>query len=503
MEKQVEDINNINNSGNGQSKCPRCGATDISLNINTGLLRCNFCRYEFSPQIAVDEDENDKLEGVKISAGAADIIPDTPDIVTLKCQSCGAEVVIDTASASHARCHWCRNSLSINEQIPNGAIPDVILPFKLKKDEAKNSIEKFVNKRKFFAHPKFTAEFNRDNICGVYFPYMVVDLYGHMSLRGQGEIETRRYTVGSKKNRRTYYDADAYLVSREFDLAVDDLTIEASLDKLKVDAKDKTSNIINSIMPFDTEKSVKYDSNYIKGFTSEKRDVNVNNLREIVHLQCRDIGKIAVNDTLKRYNRGVAWSKENIEVNGESWKAAYFPVWLYSYLEESANKKLLHYVAVNARTGETMGSIPINMFKLFITSLIVEFFGAILFYFTSGWATDDDADFSWIFLLSGFAFFALMYMRYRNSDARHTYEKETKKKLENMQMADEFLEHRQGLAKSKIEGANNMTLTGKKRNITNDDVLSKLSKMGLDLENLSEKAKSLEDWDDKDLDDIL
>ena len=31
----------------GQDKCPKCGSTDISLNVNHGKLRCNFCRCEF------------------------------------------------------------------------------------------------------------------------------------------------------------------------------------------------------------------------------------------------------------------------------------------------------------------------------------------------------------------------------------------------------------------------------------------------------------------------
>lgn len=34
---------------NGQNKCPKCGATEISLNVSTGKLRCNFCRHEFEP----------------------------------------------------------------------------------------------------------------------------------------------------------------------------------------------------------------------------------------------------------------------------------------------------------------------------------------------------------------------------------------------------------------------------------------------------------------------
>ena len=118
------------NPNDGQTKCPKCGSTDISYNEKTGLLRCNFCRYEFQSDLYRDPDIS-SLDGVNISAGASDIRSDASDIVTLKCQSCGAEVVIDTASAPYARCHWCRNSLSVNNQVANGAVPDVILPFKI------------------------------------------------------------------------------------------------------------------------------------------------------------------------------------------------------------------------------------------------------------------------------------------------------------------------------------------------------------------------------------
>ncbi|MES2570350.1 MAG: hypothetical protein V4710_09905, partial [Verrucomicrobiota bacterium] len=45
-------------------------------------------------------------------------------MVTLKCGGCGAEVVVNTAEQMGARCHWCRHVLTVNEQIPNGAVPD-------------------------------------------------------------------------------------------------------------------------------------------------------------------------------------------------------------------------------------------------------------------------------------------------------------------------------------------------------------------------------------------
>ena len=34
-----------------------------------------------------------------------------------KCPSCGAEVVIDLNESSQARCHWCRNMLSVNSKV--------------------------------------------------------------------------------------------------------------------------------------------------------------------------------------------------------------------------------------------------------------------------------------------------------------------------------------------------------------------------------------------------
>jgi len=442
-------------SKDGQNKCPSCGATDISVNAKTGKLRCNFCRHEFEPE-KVEGLETDitKLEGEIIGSGTQDIQEDTQNVVTLKCTSCGAEVVIDTAESTQARCHWCRNTLSVNQQIPNGSIPDVVLPFNLTKAEAKQIIEDFVGKRKFFAHPQFQAEFTTDNIMGVYFPYMVVDVNAHAKFVGQGEHEVRRYTRGDGNNRTTYYDADLYDVEREFDLTIEGLTVESSSDKLNKQASDKTNNVINAIMPFDIENCVKYNANYLKGYTSEKRDTNIDDLRPIVDEQSKDIARYTTNETLKDYDRGVRWDSEKLEVKGKQWKSAYLPVWLYSYQQvKSEDKKVLHYVAINARTKETMGSVPIHMPKLFGVSAIVEVLGwlaTLLVHF----------EYENLFLLSGIIFFIVNYMRYRNSNARHHHEKETKTKMFNLRKMDNLIKRQKGLSNHQMAGANNTKVNG-------------------------------------------
>lgn len=450
----------------GQTKCPKCGSTDISTNLKTGKLRCNFCRHEFELERAFEEDEKiDQLEGFSVGTGAADIDMEFDNIVTLKCESCGAEVVIDTSRQGQARCHWCRNTLSINNKLPNGAVPDALLPFKVQKSAAQEKIRDFVEHRKFFAHPTFTKEFTTDNIMSVYLPYMIVDINAHSSYSGTGEKLVRSYevTVGrdkdGKEETETRYDADAYHVQRNFDIAIDDLTIEASRDKLDTESSEKTTNIINAIMPFDTENCVKFDANFLKNATSEKRDVDVKQIRGFAKEKAKDIAKFAANDTMD-YDRGVSWDKEEIDIKGESWKAVYLPIWLYSYLQKKNGKNLLHYVAVNARTEKTMGSVPINYIKLITVSILIALFGGIAAYILGTDAVGVDSDWRWLLTLSGPAFFAVMYSKYRNSDARHYYEIETKHQIRNLKKEDTFFEYRNGLTNSEISGRNDCDLSG-------------------------------------------
>ena len=438
---------------NGQTKCPKCGATDISP-TEDGKLRCNYCRTVFDP-VKVEGLDGDvtELKGNVIGSGAQDIDDSFDSVITLKCSSCGAEVVIDTSEVTHARCHWCRNTLSINQQIPNGSVPDVILPFFISKDDARAEIEKFVNSRKFYANPKFKAEFTTENINGVYFPYMVVDVNASCYFKGRGEHLTRRYTVKVNDHNQTYYDADVYDVSRKFDIAIDDLTIESSSNKLDKSKNDETTNVINAIMPFDLMNAVKWDANYLKGFSSEKRDLNVDQLKDYAEAQSRDVSRFAANDSLEFYDRGVAWETQNIDIKGQQWKAAYLPVWLYSYQEVNGEKKVLHYVAVNGRTKEVMGSVPIHMPKLLFVSFLFELLGVFAMLLV-------DFEFEIIFLAAGFVYYFIIYSRYRNKDARHRHELETRRMVSNLEQEDTFVRSNNRQSSSRMIGANNTSVDG-------------------------------------------
>lgn len=368
----------------GLNRCPKCGSSDIRHALGTDVLVCQYCRNEWHGD-RIEEAFGlgtgiEDLRGDVIASGARNIDAGAASLMSFKCSGCGAEVTINTESSMTARCHWCRHVFGVNEQVANGAVPDAVLPFKVSKTDAVARIRQFVDKRRFFALKAFKTEFTPENVIGVYLPYMVVDSNASASVVGNGEIETRRYTRGTEKNKKTYYDADVYQVERQLDFTVDDLPLESSARRGRLDIQTNTNNIINTILPFDTKNALKWNASYLVGYSSEKRDVDIEQLRPRLEDQLLSIARSRLEQSVRRYDRGVRWDMEKVEVHGSRWVAMYVPVWLYSYRQRG--KGMLHYIAVNGRTGETMGSVPVQHWKLLLAALgvgtIVE--GAVLWF---------------------------------------------------------------------------------------------------------------------------
>jgi hypothetical protein len=62
--------------------------------------------------------------------------------------------------------------------------------------------------------------------------------------------------------------------------------------------------------------------------------------------------------------------------------------------------------------------------------------------------------------LSGFIFYLITYLRYRNTDKRHHHEKETTATVQKLQRYDQLVEHRTRLRNASMSGANDSTVEG-------------------------------------------
>ena len=106
-----------------------------------------------------------------------------------------------------------------------------------------------------------------------------------------------------------------------------------------------------------------------------------------------------------------------------------------------------------------MGSVPVNVPRLVLMSIFVEIFG--IFFMLSV-----DFEYDWIALSVGVIFYLIMYGRYRNSDKRHTYEKETKNQISNVKTIDNYIERRKRLRNRTMKGANNKIIYGNRNKKT-------------------------------------
>jgi DNA-directed RNA polymerase subunit RPC12/RpoP len=350
------------------NRCPTCGASEIMHKVGTEL-QCRHCGSAWCSDRVEEEfglgEGIGQLQGTIIGSAANNIPVGVSSLMSFHCTGCGAEVTINTQNALTARCHWCRHIFGINEQIPNAAVPDAILPFRITKGNAVARIRKFVKARSLFALKAFKDEFTPENVVRIYLPYMVVDAKACARINGRGEKATRHY----KKDGKNYYDADIYLVERQLDFTVDDLVLDSSSKRNNLD--EHTNNIINTILPFDTKNALKWDASYLVDATSEKRDLNVPQLQSQLRDQLLSIARAKLVKTIKHYGRGVRWEEEHIDVQGTRWISMYLPVWLYAYHQPDDNEGLMHYIAVNGRSGETMGSVPVQKWKLVVFAVIL------------------------------------------------------------------------------------------------------------------------------------
>ena len=349
-------------------------------------MRCDTCRATFQlDSTGVGQIVNDNvagLSGTELSSGAGqDVDTAEPDnqVYTFRCPSCGSDLVVQAVeNLPTVKCHWCRNTLTWSDRINNGARPDGIVPFALTREQAKAKMEGFLKRRRAFANRKFLRDYSLENIQPVYFPYFMVDVNAKSFHAGQGAHLVRKYSHGSGNDKTTYYDYDVYAFQRRFDLYVNDLLVPSNAAFAHQDAKLNTNNIINSVAPWQTSAAVPYSPQYLQGeYRAERRTSNVGQLHGQVMNQVMDISHVQANRTMPRYNHGIAYQQDDLQVQGERWVTLLCPVWLYSYLEIKKGKPMLHYIAVNGTTGETMGSVPTNKALMLAVAGVAEVVGIV------------------------------------------------------------------------------------------------------------------------------
>ena len=155
-----------------QYKCPCCGAA-LQFSPETQKLSCQSCQNEYDIETLRQYEQEERHQGEqdlsweyqKGACGAAR----TEDGMYI-CPSCGAKVEADENTVS-TTCPYCDNVIVIKATASKELKPDVMIPFQVQGDQARQMLEGFC-KGKPLLPKNFKDKSYLKNLKGYYVPYL-------------------------------------------------------------------------------------------------------------------------------------------------------------------------------------------------------------------------------------------------------------------------------------------------------------------------------------------
>lgn len=348
-------------------QCPACTGP-LHYSAKSGKLECDYCGSSFdvaeiealyarkeAEAAAAKQAADAKAEAAQAAkaeaaeAAAASGGWDTSDLSrdwgaeadglrVYSCPSCGAELICDQSTAATA-CPYCGNPAIVPGQFSGALRPDYILPFRLSKDDAVQTLRAHY-KGKPFLPRSFTSANHIEQIQGVYVPFWLFDggAEGAASYRASNTnvFETGDYEITETRH---------YHVVRAGSLAFEKIPVDAS-SKMPDDHMD-------SIEPFDYAQLRPFSTAYLPGYLADKYDVTIDDSRDRADTRCRETLAQALRDTVTGYGACVT-EREDIALRRGKVHYALLPVWMLSTKWRGQD----FLFAMNGQTGKLVGDLP-------------------------------------------------------------------------------------------------------------------------------------------------
>lgn len=326
------------------TQCKNC-AGQLVFDPAKQMLVCDHCGSEFRPEEFTTEEKESlyaqKAESMNDVYGTDS--EEFMDCYVYTCHTCGGEVIINGSEAS-TKCIYCGSSTVVFNRISKHKRPKYIIPFKISKDDAVESIRQRFKKGMFI--PKAIKQFEAENVRGIYIPYWVVDAEHKASVVVSG-------LVGSGKHSRTVYYGRAGRMS---------------FSRLPLDASKMLSDESSSrLEPFNYDDMKAFDEDYLLGFYSNVSDVTYGDLRRAACRRANEYFNQIVLDSIKgASNKKVIASNTLTKIDYNNLRYAMFPAWFVTYYYKGKHNTIL----VNGQTGKVVCGVPWNK-VLFFTLLAI------------------------------------------------------------------------------------------------------------------------------------
>ncbi|MEZ4847602.1 MAG: hypothetical protein R3B93_03010 [Bacteroidia bacterium] len=363
----------MDDSTNLQIKCPNCGSNRLVYNAETVALTCEHCGYNKDLPKEADQIQERALS----ESYSLQDMPKGFEVETkvFHCNSCGSETSVGIETVNF-NCPFC-GSEQVNEAAVDRRVirPSGVLPFTITRKNALAKFKQWLGKG-LFTPNNLTKLASLDAIHGVYLPFWTFDAFTQSYWQAMAGYyyyvsENYRDSDGNVKTRQVR-KVRWVPASGHYEHFFDDVLVVAS--------HGVKQGLIQQIEPYDLEKVVNYDSQYLIGWDTEiyqkdlKQGFGVADQIMDGYIRSACASRIP-GDTYK--NLHVQTRKE-----GLTFKHLLLPVWLAGYRYK---EKIFQFI-VNGQTGKVAGKKPVSPWKVAIAVILgLIVIGAII-YFSEGQA---------------------------------------------------------------------------------------------------------------------
>ena len=331
-------------------KCPNCGGA-IVFESEKQEFKCESCDSVFTKEQLSDYDEilrnstqpenTHTVEEHQWREAEAEQTLD--NVNTYVCKYCGAEIVTDETTAA-SECPYCNNPIIIAPQLSGGYRPDIVIPFKIQKEQAIEELKAFY-KGKPFLPKEFKDENKIKEIKGVYIPFWLFDC----NVGANISYNATRVRVW-RDSKYEYTKTDRYRILRKGSMA---------FDKIPADGSSKMDDAyMDAIEPFDYSGLVDFDAAYLSGYLADKYDVDIVQNTPRINARIENSTVDAFRKTVSGYS-SVSVADKHIGIYNGKAKYALLPVWI---LNTKYNNEMYTF-AMNGQTGKLVGKLPTDKKK--------------------------------------------------------------------------------------------------------------------------------------------
>lgn len=338
--------------------CDGCGAK-LEFHIGAQSLKCPYCGTTKALEIPEGASVSEKDLGGALQKQAERRVAGAGTITTdeVKCGGCGGTTMF-TGTLTSSECPYCGSPLQRDKVHDSPArIPaDGVLPFLVTREQAAESLRKWVSSR-WFAPGEFRKRGIGGVFSGIYLPYWTYDALTFTRWSGQRGI-AHTVTVGEGNNKRTERRVEWHPAKGTFQRFFDDILVCACTG-----VPDK---LLLALEPWPLDRVIPFTNQALSGYLARTYDVEIES--GLAGAKARMAA--AIQEQVRREIGGDEQRVTSVSTvhSALTFKHLLLPVWLMTY--RYGNKP--YQLAVNAATGEVQGERPYSAIKIiaFIATLL-------------------------------------------------------------------------------------------------------------------------------------